>query len=93
MSGARSSVLDAQSSPVGLTPQGLGHAVRHLRARRRLTQRGLARQAGLRRQHLSEVEQGKGNPTLGTIRSIASGLGLRPAELLAEAERYSGRLP
>jgi len=87
------SIASTQHPADPLTSEGLGHALRLLRARRHLTQRDLAGQAGLRRQHLSEIEQGQANPTLSTVSSVAGALGLKPSEFLAEAERHSHRPP
>jgi len=71
-----------------LSPQALGQTVRGLRARRRLTQRQFGDVVGLKAQHVSEIELGRVNPSLRTLSAMASALGLRTSELLAEAERH-----
>jgi transcriptional regulator with XRE-family HTH domain len=60
--------------------------VRRLRAERALSAAGLARASGVARATLSELEAGRGNPTVETLYGIASVLGVTLAELLVGAE-------
>ncbi|WP_198144587.1 helix-turn-helix domain-containing protein, partial [Parafrankia sp. EUN1f] len=69
-----------------------GHAVvarniRLLRQQRGLSLAELARQAGLAKQTLSKLEQSSGNPTVDTLFSIASALGVPVTRLVAEREQ------
>ncbi|MCL8013799.1 XRE family transcriptional regulator [Streptomyces sp. AS02] len=61
--------------------------VRLLREQRGLSLAELARQAGLAKQTLSKLEQGTGNPTVDTLFSIATALGVPVTRLVAEREQ------
>ncbi|WP_067027440.1 helix-turn-helix domain-containing protein [Streptomyces dysideae] len=61
--------------------------VRLLREQRGLSLAELARQAGLAKQTLSNLEQGAGNPTVDTLFSIATALGVPVTRLVAEREQ------
>jgi len=69
-----------------LTPDAFGLAVRVTRARAHLTQKDLAQASRIGITRISEIEQGRVNPTLRTIDAIALGLELKASELLVEAE-------
>jgi transcriptional regulator with XRE-family HTH domain len=64
-----------------------GHALRRLRKERGMTQEQLGLEADLRRTFISVLELGQQQPTLTTIIKIANVFGIRPSELLREAER------
>ncbi|HZV75383.1 MAG TPA: helix-turn-helix transcriptional regulator [Conexibacter sp.] len=76
--------------------QVLGEAIRLVRRRRGLTQAQLADAAALHRSHLGSIEAGeKPNPGIGTIASIARGLGADGAEpslLPLLAQTFAGEL-
>jgi transcriptional regulator with XRE-family HTH domain len=59
--------------------------VRRLRAARGLSAAGLAREAGVARATLAELEAGRGNPTVETLYGLAKVLGVTFADLLIEA--------
>ncbi|WP_371572681.1 helix-turn-helix domain-containing protein [Streptomyces sp. NBC_01314] len=61
--------------------------VRLLREQRGLSLARLAREAGLAKQTLSKLEQGTGNPTVDTLFSIATALGVPVTRLVAEREQ------
>lgn len=65
----------------------LGLAVKARREELELTQEQLAQDAGLHQRWISNVENGKRNPSYGSLRRLAAGLGLSASELLARAER------
>lgn len=72
------------------TPQpqpALGAAIRESREKRGLSQEALAGQAGITPNTLSLIEQGKANPTWGTVRGIASALGVSVSALAKLAEK------
>jgi DNA-binding XRE family transcriptional regulator len=52
-----------------------------------MTQEQLGLEADLRRTFISVLELGQQQPTLTTIIKIANVFGIRPSELLREAER------
>lgn len=58
--------------------------VKRLRSERKLSMAALASQAGLSKQTLSKIEQGEGNPTLGTLDAIAIALGTSARTLITE---------
>lgn len=53
----------------------LGPRIRALRLSRALTQKGLARLAGISQQHLSLLEQGRGGVELATLQKLLDALG------------------
>jgi transcriptional regulator with XRE-family HTH domain len=57
-----------------------------------LTQKDLARASRMGITRISEIEQGRVNPTLRTIDALALGLNVRVSELLVEVERVAARL-
>ncbi|WP_322723714.1 helix-turn-helix domain-containing protein [Streptomyces spongiae] len=61
--------------------------MRLLREQRGLSSAELARQAGLAKQTLSNLEQGTGNPTVDTLFAIAAALGVPVTRLVAEREQ------
>lgn len=63
----------------------LGAKVKRLRQEAGITQAGLSQLSGLFRTHLSRIECGTANPTLGAIVSIANALEVNPAVLLGES--------
>ncbi len=58
--------------------------IRRFRAERNLTLGELARKASLSKQTLSKIEQGEGNPTVGTLEAIGEALGLSFRKLVTE---------
>lgn len=61
----------------------VGQNIARLRRQRVLTQDALAQVTGLKQTYLSELENGKRNPTLGTLSRIAEALRVDIAELTA----------
>jgi DNA-binding XRE family transcriptional regulator len=57
-----------------LSGTDLGRALRVRRRRAGLTQAALAERAGIRLETLSRIENGRGNPTVGTVKAILDGL-------------------
>ncbi len=62
----------------------LGERVRELRARRGLSRRALAREAGISERHLANLETGLGNASVMLLRQLAQALGSSIAELVGE---------
>src|SRR4051794_29481319 len=60
--------------------------VRRLRAARALSAAGLARESGVARATLAELEAGRGNPTVETLYGLARVLGVTFADLLVPAD-------
>ncbi|TFD52277.1 XRE family transcriptional regulator [Cryobacterium frigoriphilum] len=58
--------------------------VKRLRGERKVSMSALALQAGLSKQTLSKIEQGVGNPTLGTIEALSMALGTSVRSLMTE---------
>ena len=64
----------------------LGGAIRHLRkARSGMSQEALADAAGIDRSHMGKIERGQMNVSLLNVVRIASAIGCKPSEMLAEA--------
>lgn len=63
-----------------------GAAVRAARTRRGIAQEALAHLAKIERSHAGKIERGEHMPTLSAVLKIAKALGMRGAELMAEAE-------
>jgi transcriptional regulator with XRE-family HTH domain len=59
------------------------------RAKQKLSQSALAERAGVSRPVISELEQGRGNVTLGVLSRIAAALDATPAQLLTVPSRGS----
>lgn len=64
----------------------LGLAVKARRQELGITQEQLANNTELHQRWLSNVETGKRNPSLGSLRRLGAGLDLSASELLARAE-------
>jgi XRE family aerobic/anaerobic benzoate catabolism transcriptional regulator len=60
----------------------LGETVRTLRARRGMTRRALAAEAGVSERHLANLESGVGNASILVLRQVAAALGCSVTELL-----------
>jgi transcriptional regulator with XRE-family HTH domain len=65
----------------------LGLAVKHRREELGLTQEQLDNNTDLHQRWISNVENGKRNPSYGSLRRLAAGLGLTVSELIAAAEQ------
>jgi transcriptional regulator with XRE-family HTH domain len=69
------------------TNKALGKALRQIREREKLTQEDVADKAGLHSTWISAVERGVRDPRWSTVCQMAKGMGVRPMELVALAER------
>ncbi|MDT9591824.1 helix-turn-helix domain-containing protein [Nocardioides zeae] len=67
------------------TAAEVGRRVQELRAARGLSLSALARTAGIGKASLSELEQGRRNPTLATLYALAGPLGVPLVALVGEA--------
>jgi transcriptional regulator with XRE-family HTH domain len=71
----------------------LGRAVARRRHQLKLTQEQLALKSdGLHQRWISNVENGKRNPSYGSLRRLALALELSTSQLVARAERVESRL-
>ncbi len=64
------------------TSKIFGTRVKHLRKRRAMTLPELAERAKISKGGLSKIENGKGNPTLSTIQTLARSLSVSPRLLI-----------
>ena len=71
----------------------LGHAVRELRARRRLSQEELGFRADLHRNYVGAIERGEINPTFRVLLKLSKGLGFPLSEIIAHAELRADECP
>lgn len=65
----------------------LAAVIRRLRAERGMSQEALAFAAGITIASVSRIERGEADPQWTTVKQLANGFGLRPAELVAMVER------
>ena len=70
--------------------QAFARALREIRKRRGISQENLGFESGYHRTYISLLERGKMNPSLRTMLSIASALGVSTAELVGSVERLLG---
>jgi transcriptional regulator with XRE-family HTH domain len=60
----------------------LGQNIKKIRMRKKMSQGDIARFLGLDRGYISNIENGKKNPTLATLHKIANALGVGVDNLL-----------
>ncbi len=60
----------------------LGENLRKLRLKNKLSQGDLAKKLNVDRAYISNIENGRMNPTLSTLEKIAEALGISSSELL-----------
>ena len=60
----------------------LGENLKKIRTKKNITQIEIAKTLGVDRSFVSNIENGKNNPTLSTITSLAKALGISTNELL-----------
>lgn len=65
----------------------LGQVIRERRKSLALSQEKLAFASGLHRTYISLIERGLKSPTIETLFKLSKTLGVRPSELMADAER------
>lgn len=66
-----------------------GHAVRHLRVSKKLSQEELADRAGIHRTYIGDVERGTRNVAIVNMTRIAIALGVPLSRLISEMEQDS----
>jgi transcriptional regulator with XRE-family HTH domain len=66
-----------------------GEALRHLRKEARKTQQEVWADTGVHYTEISCLERGIGNPTYGTIESLATGLGVSVSRIFSLSETYA----
>ncbi len=71
----------------------LGLAVKVRRHELEITQETLANETDLHQRWISNVENGKRNPSYASLRRLAAGLGLSASELIARAEQIEAGGP
>ena len=60
----------------------LGENMKRIRTKKKMSQGDIARALDVDRGYISNIENGKKNPTLATIQKLANALGVSPDELL-----------
>lgn len=60
----------------------IGKNIKQIRLKKKMSQGDICRAVGLDRAYVSNIEAGKGNPTIATVEKIANALGVSSAELL-----------
>jgi transcriptional regulator with XRE-family HTH domain len=79
------------SSSLKIPTPSFGEAVRFLRETMGLTQEEVSGKGGLHVTHISDLEQGRGNPTHQTIEGLARGLELPSAYILVLEDIFERR--
>ena len=67
---------------MNLASEKLGQNIKRIRAKKKMSQGDIARALEVDRGYISNIENGKKNPTLATVAKIANALGVSPDELL-----------
>jgi transcriptional regulator with XRE-family HTH domain len=75
------------AQPLSKAHQGLGLAVRQIRAERRLSQEELAVRSHLHRNYVGGIERGERNPSFTNLTKVAAALDVRLSELIALGEK------
>lgn len=65
-----------------MAKHAFGKILRAMRQKRGFSQADFAKLCGLSQSNLSRYEAGVNEPTLGALRKIASGLGIKPSMLI-----------
>lgn len=60
----------------------LGENLKRLRLKRKMSQGDLSKSLGVDRAYISNIENGRMNPTLSTLEKISEALGISSSELL-----------
>ena len=60
----------------------LGQNMKRIRAKKKMSQGDISRALEVDRGYISNIENGKKNPTLATLQKLADALGVPPDELL-----------
>jgi transcriptional regulator with XRE-family HTH domain len=74
-------------------PTGLGERLRAERKSRNITVREIARRVGVSPSLISQIERDKVNPSVGTLWSLVSVLGMQMGELFSEVKPPRGVEP
>lgn len=70
---------------------GLGEAIRELRDELGVSQERLGLDSGVHRNYIGGIERAERRPTLATVATLATTLGVRPSDLIARAEEHAER--
>ena len=65
----------------------LGDELSEARLAQGLSQEQLAAQAGVTREYISKLENGRSSPTVDTLLAICSALGIKASQIIAKIER------
>lgn len=87
-SGAVASSRDGSEAPSELT---VGHVIRAMRERRRLSARALSLSAGLSESYVGKVESGACEPSLRAFAKIVTQLGLNAQEVFLVLQQEARR--
>lgn len=66
--------------------RAFGETLRRARQKAEISQEELAARSGLHRTYVSQLERGQKSPSLAVMAGLARSLGVRPHELVREAE-------
>lgn len=71
------------------SPRALGAAIRAQRKARAMTLEALADVAGMNVTYLSDIERGRGNPSIGKLGDLAAAFDMPVSALIAQAEELA----
>ena len=71
-----------------MTSIQMGQRIGRLRKRKGWSQYGLAREAGISREHIRRLEAGVSDPTLGMLTKLARALGVKLVDLVQDIGRH-----
>ena len=74
---------DSRKTPA----EAFGEVLHELRAKKGMTQEGLALEAGTERSHISALERAEKGPSLSTILRLAQALGMSAGEVISRVEQ------
>jgi transcriptional regulator with XRE-family HTH domain len=77
-------------SPQQVIPEAIGARLRAAREDREMSVRSLARSIGVSPSLISQIENGKANPSVGSLYAIVTALGISLDQLFYDAEQASG---
>ena len=71
----------------------VGQAIRQFRTLTGVSQEKLGYQAGFHRTYLSDLERGRRNPTVWTLKRLTATIGTTPSEVFRLAEEFLEKTP
>jgi transcriptional regulator with XRE-family HTH domain len=77
---------EVEVQPIEPFLESFGERMRAVREGRKMTQGDVARSADIYTSHVSDIERGRKQPTIGTLYRLARALRVHPADLLDDRD-------